>query len=211
MASRAGASRTTEHPPAAARTPSTRATEPPPGDRGRRRSGSWGAVGARTTRAGEAVPRNEESGPAHRQAAHSARATTVGGGPAPLEPGHGLGDDPVGRLHVVLDHPGAHPAPVEIDAHPAAHTDVGRQPRRDRVVEAPVDGRHVGHHPHDARHRMWIPRPCPYVGARLARARRPLRRCRPRAGPQRPRACFKSSAREVSSQVNSFSERPKCP
>ena len=49
-----------------------------------------------TTRGGDAVPRNDDSGPAHRQDAHSARATTRGGGPSPLDRAIGLGSTPAG-------------------------------------------------------------------------------------------------------------------
>ena len=95
--------------------------------------------------------------------------------------------------HTVLHHPAADPAPVEVDAHPAAHPDLGVERGRHRVVEPPMDGRHVGHHPDDARP----------AGPSGSDPRSPA------WSAQRPRACFRSSARVVSSQVNSFSERPK--
>ncbi len=77
------------------------ATAPPPGDGGRRPSGTRcpaasgparadGTSRRRTTWLGDAVPRNEVTGPAQRHAAHSAKDTTDGGGPTPLEPERGL-------------------------------------------------------------------------------------------------------------------------
>ena len=75
--------------------------------------------------------------------------------------------------------------------------DVGRERGGTDVVEAAVDGRDVGDDP-DQR----VPVGLPAGDGPPARPTRPG---------QRPSACFSSSARAVSSQVNSLSARPKWP
>ncbi len=88
---------------------------------------------------------------------------------------------------MVLDHPGPHPPPVKLDPDPAAYAKLGIDGSRDGVVEPSVDGRHVRHHPDHPDGDVVR-----YPGC-----------------VQSPSACFTSCAREVSSQVNSLSERPK--
>ncbi len=91
--SSAGANRTTDVPPAASAA-STNATDPPPGEGGPPATDVIAGGSARTTRKGEAVPRNDDSGPAHRQAAHSARSTMAEGGPIPLDAARSIGCTP---------------------------------------------------------------------------------------------------------------------
>lgn len=92
--SSAGARRTTDG-PSTARAASTRSTDPPPGEAGRPSPGPDGAAGrTRTTRGGDAVPRNDDVGPAQRHAAQSASATTAGGGPIPLQAARSTGWTP---------------------------------------------------------------------------------------------------------------------
>ncbi len=93
FASSAGANRSTAG-PGAARAASTSATAPPPGESGRSREMPPAGGSSRTTRGGDALPRNAESGPAHRHEAHSASSTTCVGGPRPLERAIGFGSTP---------------------------------------------------------------------------------------------------------------------
>ena len=94
LESRAGARRTTDGPPPS-RASSTERHRPTAGRvDGDRRCRAAAARGCATTRDGEAVPRNDETGPAHRHAAHSATATSDGGGPRPLETARSSGWTP---------------------------------------------------------------------------------------------------------------------
>ncbi len=54
------------------------------------------AGSARTMASGDAVPKKNEAGPAHRQAAHSASSTTAGGGPQPSHDFNGRTLTPAG-------------------------------------------------------------------------------------------------------------------
>ena len=148
---------------------------------------------------GDAVPRKDDSGPAHRHAAHSASRHQPRAAVRLRSRRPGLRGDPGSPRDVVLDHPGPDPSSVELDPDPAAHPEVGVQGRRHGVVEPAVDGRYVRHHPHDPDGRLA-------AGPAAGPSGPSGRRCA-----QRPSACFTSCAREVSSQVNSLSDRPKCP
>ena len=66
------------------------------------------------------------SGPAHRQAAHSASATTAAGGPRPDSLASRFTAKPGSGADVVLEHPAADPAAVERDPHPGADRDGAR-------------------------------------------------------------------------------------
>ncbi len=206
-ASKAGARRTTEHRSPEPRASSTMATAPPPGDGGRRPSGApsppaSAPVGPHLAPADHMVggrgpeERGDRARPTPRRPLGQGHHGRRGSDPARTGEGfdHHLGRGP----HVVLDHPTADPTPVEVDPDPAAHAHLRGQSRGHRIVETAVDSRNVGHHPDDAR-----------AGGRPARPDG-RRRCSG-TGVQSPSACFRSSARDVSSQVNSRSARPKCP
>ena len=203
-ASSAGASRTTEAMPSAApSTPSTSATEPPPGDGGT----AVGGPGAgrrlqapRTTRGGDAVPqeRRHRPGPAPRRPLGQGHQPG-GGGPVATgaRPAAAAGPPGVGSTWSSTTQPPTRRPWSSIRTRLPTR-DVASERSGHGVVEAPVDGRHVGHAPGPPGRR---------------RDRRPLSASgvRPGGSAQSPSACFRSSTREVSSQVNSLSDRPKCP
>ncbi len=110
--------------------------------------------------------------------------------------------DPRGRGHVVLDHPTAHAARAQHDADLRTDAHVCVEGVGNRVVECLVQATHVGEHPHDALEALRR------HGGSLTRRRVGGPRC-PSA--YRPRARLRSSTLGVASQVNSLSERPKCP
>jgi hypothetical protein len=96
-ASRAGARRITEASDSPANAASTSPTLPPPGEGVASPGvGRLGSDPRRTTRPGDAVPRNDATGPAQRHAAHTARSRTEGGGPRPLAPVRSFGVTPGG-------------------------------------------------------------------------------------------------------------------
>ena len=170
----------------------------------------------RPVRAGGGEKRCQASGPAPCRPA--AQVDHLGRRPVTGDLADRLEGHAVGRGDVALEHPAAHRAPRQRNAHHRAHLEwaVGRV--GDRIVERPPDASRLGQYPNE---------PPLGRGAGLSRqrgggrVREPNLRlpegqpglvrvgCGPRA--QSPRAERRSSARLVSSQVNPSPVRPKWP
>ena len=184
-----------------------------PGDRrpGRRPDAGPGqatlrfsSVGKERTASGDdAVPRNVDTGPAQRHAAHAASWRTAGGGPQPRTAEIGRNVTPgTGSTSSSTTHPATRRGPRAMRTWVPTRHGAGERVGN-AVVEGLAQRAHVGNDADDSPHvcfshgrsvtRRWV---APRSGARAR---------------YRPRARLRSSTRGVASQVNSLSERPKCP
>ena len=187
-----------------------------------------------TTRGGDAARSRCTVRPAHRQAAHSARLKTSGGGPIPVSRSRGWSSTPAGGSTPTSVTQPRRRRPPRVEAHDRANCEplsppVGVPALGNRVVERLVEADHIGQNPHSQR------RTCASGRLRRSPGGRSLGlrsldlvvlagRCglggwllegelALRAGAQRPRADFRSARRSVLSQANSPSRagRPKWP